>query len=63
MDRAIARTGSRDFWAIARSGALPTETANYVPAVLAASVFGDAPADFQLDGREAVADQLSTKKK
>jgi membrane-bound lytic murein transglycosylase D len=62
MDRAIARTGSRDFWAIARSGALPTETANYVPAVLAASVFGDMPADFELDGRDAVADQLSTKK-
>lgn len=39
MDQAIADAGgTRDFWTLARGGVLPTETANYVPAVLAASL-------------------------
>ena len=54
MDKAIARAGSRNFWTIARAGALPTETANYVPAVLAASLFCTDPASFELAGRDAV---------
>ena len=33
----IRRTGIRDFWTMADRGLLPQETANYVPAVLAAS--------------------------
>jgi multidrug efflux pump subunit AcrA (membrane-fusion protein) len=41
MDEAIARVGGvRDFWTLARSGALPDETARYVPAVLAATLIG-----------------------
>jgi hypothetical protein len=35
--RLIRRTGIRDFWTMADRGLLPQETANYVPAVLAAS--------------------------
>lgn len=35
---AIERTGVRDFWELARLGALPSETQNYVPAVLAAAL-------------------------
>ena len=35
--RVMQRTGIRDFWTLANRGQLPQETANYVPAVLAAS--------------------------
>lgn len=35
--RITQRTGIRDFWTLADRGFLPQETANYVPAVLAAS--------------------------
>jgi HlyD family secretion protein len=39
MDRAIESAGgARDFWLLARTGRLPEETANYVPAVLAATM-------------------------
>jgi membrane-bound lytic murein transglycosylase D len=48
MDRAIERAGSRNFWAIARAGALPNETANYVPAILATIRIAEAPARFGL---------------
>jgi membrane-bound lytic murein transglycosylase D len=59
MDRAIAKTGVADFWTIARAGNLPTETANYVPAVLAASIFGSDPTSYALDNRNAVSMSLS----
>lgn len=35
IDSAIARSGSRDFWRIHRSGYIAQETRNYVPAILA----------------------------
>jgi membrane-bound lytic murein transglycosylase D len=35
VDSAIARAGGADFWRIHRSGYLPRETRNYVPAILA----------------------------
>ena len=35
--KVIRRTGIRDFWTLADRGLMPQETANYVPAVLAAS--------------------------
>ena len=45
----------------ARAGALPTETANYVPAVLAASLFCTDPASFELAGRfESLIGRLRT---
>lgn len=37
ISRLIRRTGIRDFWTLSARGYLPTETANYVPAVLAAA--------------------------
>lgn len=41
MDNAIAEAGgSENFWTLSRAGILPDETANYVPAVLAATVVG-----------------------
>ena len=35
VDNAIMRTGYADFWELRRRNALPLETANYVPAILA----------------------------
>jgi membrane-bound lytic murein transglycosylase D len=43
MDRAIERAGTRDFWEIARADALPNETANYVPAILATITLANDP--------------------
>ena len=60
MDRAIERAGVEDFWVISRAGLLPDETANYVPAVLAASIFGSDPASYDLDNRNAVTAELTT---
>ena len=54
MDRAIASAGVADFWEIRRRGLLPTETCEYVPSVLAASVIGTARDRFELVGRDAV---------
>ena len=48
MDRAIERAGSKDFWTIARAGALPNETANYVPAILATIRIAESPKRFGL---------------
>ena len=42
VDSAIARSGSRDFWQL-RSGFLPQETRNYVPAILAVMTIAKNP--------------------
>lgn len=44
--RAIRRTGSRDFWAIARTRHLRRETKNFVPSILALSVMSRDPAKY-----------------
>jgi len=38
VTRAIARTGLRDFWSLARAGELPLETQRYVPKLLASAM-------------------------
>ncbi len=43
INRAIERTGSKDFWAIAKSGTIRDETVNYVPKLLAAAIIGKHP--------------------
>jgi membrane-bound lytic murein transglycosylase D len=43
INRAIERTGSRDFWVLAKSGTIRDETANYVPKLLAAAIIGKHP--------------------
>ena len=48
VDRAIRNTGSSDYWEITKRGALRTETCNFVPAILAASILSKSPADFGL---------------
>ena len=43
VQRAIERTGSRDFWALHRSPVLLEETKNFVPAIHAATLIGRQP--------------------
>lgn len=43
VERAIRRTGSRDFWTLARARRLPRETRSYVPLILAAIVIAKDP--------------------
>ena len=38
VDAAVARTGYADFWSLHRLNALPQETANYVPIILAMTI-------------------------
>jgi membrane-bound lytic murein transglycosylase D len=44
--RAMQRTGARDFWELAASGAIKPETRNYVPAFIAATLIGRNPAHY-----------------
>ena len=46
IQRLIARTGQRDFWYFAKKGMLHRETANYVPAILAAALISKDPERF-----------------
>lgn len=41
--RAVERTGYADFWEISRRNALPRETRNYVPIILAMTIVGSNP--------------------
>lgn len=42
--RMMKRHGTNDFWKLADAGALPEETTNYVPKILAATLISKAPA-------------------
>ena len=43
LRRQIQRYHTKDFWALARAGALPQETMDYVPKILAAMLISKAP--------------------
>ena len=43
IERAIQRTGNRDFWTLAQKRYLPRETRSYVPLILAATLIGKNP--------------------
>jgi len=49
IERAIARTGSTDFWRIARTSAIRNETKNYVPAILAATLIAKNPSKYGIE--------------
>jgi membrane-bound lytic murein transglycosylase D len=49
VDRAVERTGYADYWELLRRHALPRETANYVPIILAMTIIGKNPQDYGLD--------------
>jgi membrane-bound lytic murein transglycosylase D len=47
--RAMNRTGARDFWELARTGAIRKQTQNYVPAFLAAVLISKNPTHYGFD--------------
>ncbi len=47
-ERAVQRTGYADFWELCRRNALPKETKNYVPAILAMAIIAKDPASYGL---------------
>jgi membrane-bound lytic murein transglycosylase D len=49
VQRAVQRTGYADFWELYRRNALPQETKNYVPVILAAAIMAKNPAQYGLD--------------
>ncbi len=49
VDRAVERTGYADYWELLRRRALPQETANYVPIILAMTIIAKNPQDYGLD--------------
>jgi membrane-bound lytic murein transglycosylase D len=46
IDRAIARSRTRDFWSIAKTRYIRAETKSYVPAILASILIDKSPADY-----------------
>jgi len=52
VQKAVERTGYADFWELRRLNALPKETANYVPVILALTIMVKNPRDYDLDNLE-----------
>ena len=49
VSRAMTRTGSDDFWSLADAQALPRETRNYVPTIVAMTLIGKNPERYGFD--------------
>jgi membrane-bound lytic murein transglycosylase D len=52
VQRAVERTGYADFWELRRLNALPKETENYVPVILAVTIMAKNPKDYDLENLE-----------
>ena len=52
VDHAVQRTGFADFWKLASLNAIPRDTANYVPVILAITIMAKNPKDYDLDNLE-----------
>jgi membrane-bound lytic murein transglycosylase D len=52
VERAVERTGYADFWELKRLNALPHETANYVPLIVALTIMAKNPKDYDLQNLE-----------
>jgi membrane-bound lytic murein transglycosylase D len=50
VDRAVERTGYADFWELRNRGALPRQTENYVPLILAITIMSKNAKDYGLQG-------------
>lgn len=50
VEKAVERTGYADFWELRSRGALPAETTNYVPIILAMTIMEKNPTEYGLDG-------------
>jgi membrane-bound lytic murein transglycosylase D len=49
IDRAIERTGYADYWELLKRHALPKETSNYVPIIVAMTIMAKNPQDYGLE--------------
>lgn len=49
IEKAVERTGYADFWELRSRGALPAETTNYVPIILAMTIMEKNAAEYGLD--------------
>jgi membrane-bound lytic murein transglycosylase D len=49
VDKAVQRTGYADFWQLCAHNALPRQTQNYVPLILAITIMAKNPHDYGLD--------------
>jgi membrane-bound lytic murein transglycosylase D len=49
VQKGVERTGYADFWELYRRDALPRETKNYVPIIIAATIVAKNPAQYGLD--------------
>jgi membrane-bound lytic murein transglycosylase D len=49
IQKAVMRTGYADFWELYRRNALPKETKNYVPAMIAAAIMAKNPKQYGLE--------------
>ncbi len=52
VDKAVQRTGYADFWELSARNALPKQTMNYVPLILAMTIMTKNPKDYGLDQLE-----------
>ncbi|HEX3880901.1 MAG TPA: transglycosylase SLT domain-containing protein [Bryobacteraceae bacterium] len=50
IEKAVERTGYADFWQLRERGALPAETTNYVPIILAMTIMEKNAAEYGLEG-------------
>jgi len=50
IERAVERTGYADFWELRARHAIPTETTNYVPIILAMTIMSKNAAEYGLEG-------------
>ena len=52
VDHAVERTGYADYWELLKRHALPKETANYVPIIVAMTIMAKNPKDYGLENIE-----------
>lgn len=53
VDRAVERTGYADYWELLKRHALPRETSNYVPIIVAMTIMAKNPQDYGLENIES----------
>ena len=61
VQRVVSRTGYADFWELHRRNAMPAETRNYVPGIIAAMIMAKNPAQYGLSDLVPDAPVLSDK--
>ena len=62
VSRAIERTGYADFWELQKRGALPKQTQNYVPIIIAMALVGKDPAAYGIHVNPQKPEEVETVK-